>query len=213
MSNTIKTIKEHLARARSYFHRHDLERALFSTLQGLGGIIKAGPNLTGRTEVDSLLRELIGLYSRADEIREFYPNGLTFTKGKERPLYKALQHVLKKLEAARLHKDLEEIRARKLRIDKLLAYGRKLLEVGKVKDAESAFQEAESLYVDEHSLFRLMGEAFYKAGQHKLATKYLRRAMKTEPDSKKPVELAIAAYKADGNVPVAAKLEAQLKAM
>jgi len=213
MSTVIRTTKEHLARAKSYYHRHDLERSLFSMLKGLGALVKAGPHLTGRTEVDGLLRELVGLYARTDEFRKDFPKGIAFVKGKERALYMALQQVLKKLEEARKQKDYEEILARKLRIDKLLSYGKKLLAVGKVKDAESAFQELESLYTDEHSVFRLIGQALHEAQQYKLAVKYLRRAMKAQPDSKKPVELAIAAYKADGNIPVAAKLEAQLQNM
>lgn len=210
MSN-VKTARDTLARAKAYFTRHDTERALESTVAALRIIVSGKANGPGRQEVDGMVREIVTLLNRTEEILAHYPKGIGYRKDIEKPLFGAYSKILKEMKEAAERKSHEEILTRKQKIDKNLNFGKKLLQAGKLKDAQELFDEAVTLYVDEHILFRLMGQACMEAKQAKMALRYLKKAMKVDPDNHLCTELTVQAYKDSGNIPAAAKLEAQLK--
>lgn len=211
MSNAIKHTREHLARAKAYFTRHETERALLATVSALK--IMASENITGpgKLETDNALHEVVTLLNRTEELRTHFPNGITYRKGIEKPLYAVYSNILKEIQGTTHTQTYEEILARKQKIDKNLNYGKKLLQAGRIKDAQELFDEVTSLYEDEHTVFRLMGKACLEVKQTKTALRYLKKAMKVDPFPAIAIDLAILAYKAEGNMSMAAKLEAQRK--
>ncbi len=203
--------KEHLARAKAYFQRHEVLRSMEETAAALEEMAR-GVSAADRLHLEPALRELFQLLNRTEELRSAFPKGIGYRPGVEQPLHSAFCALIRRIQAAKDRESYEETLARKQKLDKLLGYGKKLLEAGKVQDADSAFQEATALYVDEHSLFRIMGEASMNAGQARMAARYLKRAFKIENQSAEIGALLVRALEQSGNIPAARKLEAELTA-
>ncbi|MFV0348537.1 MAG: hypothetical protein ACK5JO_08110 [Halodesulfovibrio sp.] len=205
-----KQAKEHLARAKAYFQRHDVMRTLEAVVNALQ-IMQKGISGPDKVAADSGLREMIGLLNRTEEISTRFPKGVPFKPGIERQLYTLFNQVLQSIRMAQERESYTQTLERKQKLDRLLNYGRKLLEAGKVQDAEGAFQEAVECYVDEHAMFRMMGEACLAVKQPRMAAKYLKQAVKVDKDRTRAGQLLVRALEESGNIPAARKLEAELK--
>lgn len=214
MGNEARAVKEHLARAKGYFHRHDVMRALASTAAAVQTLLKA-PTVVGadRMAVDNAFHEITGMLNRTEEVTANLPQGLVYRKGAEKAFLLSLAKLVQLLKEAEEKESYEETLARKLKIDRNLSYGRRLLEAGKINDARDAFDEAAGLYVDEESLFRLMGQACIDNSQGRLALRYLKQAEKVDPEKRSVISLLIDACKLEGNIPLVKQLEARLKGM
>lgn len=204
-----RAAKTHMARAKAYFQRHEVLRAVEEIAAAL--FVVQGGSVTGpdKLAVESALREMVALLNRTDELKACFPKGIAYKPGFEKPLHNALVQMVRLVRQAQERETYTQTLERKQKLDKLLSYGRKLLEAGKVQDADGAFQEAADLYVDEHSLFRLMGEACLAARQPRMASKYLKRAVKVERNPKLSATLLVRSLEESGNIPAARKLEAE----
>lgn len=187
----MKEAFENLARAKGYYHRHDILRTMASFAQALKQ--GASGQLFGADKMrfNGQVTEIVQLLNRTDEIRSALPEGLQYESGGEKKLFMTVVTRLKKLqeEAARLTE--KEIEARKLNIDKLFLRGNKQLQANNPKDALESFKEAASLYVDEHVLFTLIGTRLLDAGLHKPALGYLSKAVEVD-DGNENAHLALA---------------------
>lgn len=204
-----KAAKENLARAKAYFQRHEVLRCIEAVVLALQAV-QGGVTGTDKLAVDSALREIMTLLSRTEEVRHYFPKGLAFQPGTEKPLLRALSQMLERIRAAQLRESYTQTLERKQKLDKLLGYGKKLLEAGKVADADGAFAEAVECYVDEHVLFRMIGEACLAAKQPRMAAKYLKRGVKVDPLPKRTGALLVRALEESGNIPAARKLQADM---
>lgn len=187
----MKEAFENLARAKGYYHRHDILRTMATFAQALKQ--GASGQLFGADKMrfTGQVTEIVQLLNRTDEIRNALPDGLQYESGGEKRLFMAVVTCLKKLqeEAARITE--KEIEERKLNIDKLLIRGTKQLQSDNAKEALELFQEATSLYVDEHVLFTIIGTRLLDAGLHKPALDYLTKAVELD-DGNENAHLALA---------------------
>ncbi len=206
MSEEIKEIRTNLARAKGYFHRHDVQRALAATALALGTWVKSGAPRLYKNELYGALREMLGLLNRTDEVTTVLEKGLVWEPGQERGLLMQFAEVLRAIQELDMDDDHRRILARKQQLDKLFKHGCLLLADNKVQEADKAFQEAMLHYEDEDSIFRLMGQRMLDAGEPALALRYLKRAIKASPN-RDVVEMAIDAYKRSGKHGAAIKLE------
>ncbi|MFV0421977.1 tetratricopeptide repeat protein [Oleidesulfovibrio sp.] len=206
MSNNAKVIKENLARAKSYFNRHDVQRAVAATATAVQAWVKGGEPSLGKVELQGALREVVSLLSRADEVSAELGGPLVWQPGQEKVLLVQLANVLRALQHQDLGEDHRKILERKLKLDKLFNYGCRLLENHKVKEADEAFQEAMTHHKDEDVIFRMMGERMMAASQPAMALRYLKRSLKAAPE-RSVVEMTIDAYKRSGNHGSAVKLQ------
>jgi tetratricopeptide (TPR) repeat protein len=191
MSASGKDVMAELARAKGHFHRHDVPRTLISTATALKTLL--GSQIVGRdkAQVSATLMEMVQNLNRSDEILRYHPEGVEYAKGGEKRLLVTLVDVLKRLREDAARESLEETRERKLKMDRLLIRGQKLLDGGKVGEAEECFQEAVELYVDEHKLFYFIARKLVDADQPRPALKYLKRALQLLPDDEQ-AHLALA---------------------
>lgn len=210
MQSDSRQAKEHLARAKAYFQRHEVLRSLEALTAALRAV-QDGVSGVDKVAVDSAMREVMQMLSRAEEVLVYFPKGIPFRPGSEKALYAALSKVMERIRLAKEQESYLETLERKQKLDKLLNYGRKLLEAGKVQDAEGAFQEALECYVDEHILFRMIGEACLAVKQPRMAARYLKRGVKVDKDPKLVGTLLVRALEESGNIPAARKMEAELK--
>lgn len=185
--------REFLARAKAYFHRHDVPRALAATAAGAQGVVEGG--IAGRdlTELQGALREMVQLLSRDEEVlaraTAIAPRGLTYEKGAEKQLLAMLTSILRVMRDEQEQETYEQAIARKQQLDKLLLHGKRLLEQKKVAQADAVFTEAVNFYRNEHRLFLLMGQAMLEAGEPKRALRHLRKAMETGTDAEQVGQL------------------------
>lgn len=205
-----KTIMEELARARNYFHRHEVLRALISMATAVKSTATA--QLVGRDKstVENGLQEVLQLLNRTTEVQEHCPSpdGLVLEKGKYKALFQNLMAVIKVVRDEATKETQEQTRNRKLELDSQLGRGYKFLDAGSPAEADKAFQEAIKNYVDEHKLFYMIGSKLLQKGHPRPALKYLLKGLEVDPE---PMPLVVAAAQAYSQLNEHAKAESLLK--
>ncbi len=196
MSSDFKNIMEEIARGKGHFHHHDVNRALVSLALAMKSAASAQIFGRQKMELDMAVQEILQLLNRTEEVQQFLPEGIPFVKGGYKKLLGLLAALLKRIKEEASKESLEAIRERKLKIDNLLIRGQKLLEKKHLPDAEAAFQEAASLYVDEHKLFYVIGNKLMQAGAPQQALTYFRKGMEVDPDAESAFISAARAYEA-----------------
>lgn len=204
-----KPIMEELARARNYFHRHEVLRSLVSLATAVKAAAQA--QLVGRDKslVENGMIEVVQMLNRTEEVKKFCPapEGLTQNRGKLKTLFTELMTIINKVREEASKESLEQTRNRKLELDNQLVRGFKFLEGGNLKEADLAFQEAVKNYVDEHKLFHMIGAKLLQAGFARPALKYLLKGLEVDPD---PLPLVVVTAQAYASLDEPAKAESLL---
>ncbi|MEZ0574802.1 tetratricopeptide repeat protein [Halodesulfovibrio aestuarii] len=211
MKDDSKAAKEHIARAKAYFQRHDILRTTASVIASLRLVLAGKVTGIDRITVDSALKEVLHNMNRVTEVKKMFPRGILYAKGHEKTVHDSLVKLFLELKKIQDSESYNEQRNRKLTLDKALNRGRRYLSSGKLQDATEAFEEAKALYVDEHSMFRMIGEWCLACKQPKMAMKYLKKAVAVDPDTRKAKRILLDAVVATGDKVGAAKLKAQLQ--
>ncbi|KAF1076493.1 lipopolysaccharide assembly protein LapB [Halodesulfovibrio sp. MK-HDV] len=211
MKDDSKAAKEHIARAKAYFQRHDVLRATASVIASLRLVLAGKVTGVDRITVDSALKEVLHNMNRVTEIKKRFPRGIMYAKGHEKLVHDSLVKLFLELKKAEESESYKQQLNRKMTLDKALNRGRRYLSGGKLQDATEAFEEAKALYVDEHSMFRMIGEWCLACKQPKLAVKYLKKAVSVDPDTRKAKRILLDAVVGTGDKVGAAKLKAQLQ--
>ncbi|MGE4298378.1 MAG: tetratricopeptide repeat protein [Desulfovibrionaceae bacterium] len=207
MKQPFMEFKEHVARARAYYQRlargydsSELLRSLVSLASGLK--LLAGGAIVGREkmEADSLVQELLQHLNRVEGVQRFVEGGLVYEKGGAKKLLLTMVDAIKRIKADMETETMEQMRDRKLAIDRCLIRGGKLLASGKVAEAEASFQEAVGSYVDEHLLFRLIAEQYMQVGLAKPALRYLDQGLAACPDDPRLYVVGAEAHESLGDL-------------
>ncbi|OBQ54836.1 tetratricopeptide repeat protein [Halodesulfovibrio spirochaetisodalis] len=212
MKDDSKVAKEHLARAKAYFQRHDILRATASVIATLRLVLAGKVTGIDRITVDTALKEVLHNMNRVTEVEKMFPRGIQYVKGHEKLVHDSLVKLFLELKKAQDSESYTQQLTRKLTLDKALSRGRRYLAGGSLNDATEAFEEAKSLYVDEHSMFRMIGEWCMECKQPKMAVRYLKKAVSVDPDKQKAKRMLFKAVDATGDKVGAAKIKAQLQA-
>lgn len=190
-----KPIMEELARARNYFHRHEILRSMISLATAVKST--ATSQLLGRDKslVENALQEIVQLLNRTEEVQKYSknPDGLVLERGKFKALFLNLMHIIKTMRDEAAKETEEQTRKRKLELDSNLGRGQKFLDAGNLGEADNAFQEALKCYVDEHKLFYMIGSKLLQAGHPRPALKYLLKGLEVDPE---PLPLVLTAAQA-----------------
>ncbi len=183
----VKQINEHLARAKGYFHRHDVVRCLLSLISATKALVEA-PQVVGRDKqaMQMAMAELAQLLGRTEEAAEHMPGGYDYTRGQEKPFLRDTVTFYKSLDAAAKREQELQTQARKLQMDRLLLRAGKSLEAGKLGDAMQHYDEAVSLYEDEHIIFTMIARALLGSdakGSTEAALPWSKRAVQADPNN------------------------------
>lgn len=211
MKDDSKAAKEHIARAKAYFQRHDVLRTTASIIASLRLVLAGKVTGLDRITVDSAVKEVLHNLNRVSEVKKMFPRGIMYAKGHEKLVHDSLVKLFLELKKAQDSESYSEQLTRKISLDKALNRGRRFLSGGSLQDATEAFEEAKSLYVDEHSMFRMIGEWCIECKQPKMAIRYLKKAVAVDPDTAKAKRALLDAVVATGDKVGAAKLKAQLQ--
>lgn len=183
MPPTGKSIREDLARAKAAYAKNEELRTLQLLATGLKNFVAVKLPATERTQAEGLLRENFANISKLPRVRKYAPNGIPYLKGQEAKLCAVLLPLVKKIEEDIGRETLEATRERKLRLDRAIIQGNKLLAAGNLLEAQRNYRAAAEDYVDEKGLFPLLASRLIDAGQHKASLEYIKRGMEEAPEN------------------------------
>jgi predicted Zn-dependent protease len=176
----IRQIRENLGRVRTSFQRNETRRALAFFISGLHGI----GNNASPPEVRGDIREAVQLLARDEQVKALLPGGqnTSYTPGQEKALLELVTQIHDMLVEAEGKESHEEALARKIKIDHAYNAGKKLMEQGKVSEADASFAEAVQSYKDEHRLFCMIAGLLVDAEEVVRAGPYLKKGLEVLPN-------------------------------
>ena len=177
-SMNIRQIRENLGRVRTSFQRNETIRALTCFIAGLSGI----GNNAAPTDIRGDIREALQFLVRDEQIKALLPGGqYSYTPGQEHEMLVFFTQIHDLLKEAAETENHEDALARKIKIDSAYNTGKKLMEYGKVSEADAYFAEAVQSYKDEHRLFYMIASLLVDAGEVVRAGPYLKKGLEVLP--------------------------------
>ena len=182
----IRQIRENLGRVRTSFQRNEMVRAVncfVAGLQGFGGS-------TPPTDVRGDIREALQFLIRDGQVKALLPDGqCVYVPGQEKELLALFTKVHDQLKEAAETENRETALVRKIKLDQAYNAGKKLLEQGKVSEADASFAEAVLAYKDEHRLFYMVASLLVEAKEVVRAGPYLKKGLEALPGDPELMEL------------------------
>ncbi|WP_432738221.1 tetratricopeptide repeat protein [Maridesulfovibrio sp. FT414] len=181
-----KTIKENIARAKSYGQRKDYLRCLHALSLSLDDLAES--QVFGREKfeigilVDEVIRQLLGM----EELQKVLPRTLKYTKGQEKKLAALLLKIHNTIKDAFEKAAVEKIRKQKNQIDKYVLTGQKFLAEKNVKEAKKYFRKITDAFPEERGLLQDVGSRLVKSGFPADGVEYLERAITLTPGDSRP---------------------------
>ena len=152
-------------------------------LQELGG--SAPP-----TDIRGDIREALQFLVRDQQVKALLPSGqCNYTPGQEKELLALFTKIHDQLKEAAETEDHESALARKIKLDQSYNAGKKLLEQGKISEADANFAEAVLAYKDEHRLFHMIAGLLVDANEVVRAGPYLKKGLEALPGDPELMEL------------------------
>lgn len=198
MKDKVKTIMQHLARAKAYTNKKETLNALLATAAAM----KATVQLNGLPEkakeiLDKSIWDVVQGLNTTKEVLKAHPTGICPKKGDwigsltlMAPLIKSMVERKKRAEAAAA----EMKRDRLNKLDTHLVRGHRLLEAGNLGEAIRAYEGAKQFYEDEHKMFFVIGNQLLSTKHPKHAIPYLKKAMEVDPEGEDAYMAAGKAY-------------------
>ena len=185
-SMNIRQIRENLGRVRTSFQHNEIVRALQCFVAGLQELGGSAPP----TDIRGDIREALQLLIRDKQVKALLPGGQCgYTPGQEKALLALFAKIHDQLKEAVETEDHESALARKIKLDQAYNAGKKLLEQGKVSEADASFGEAVRAYRDEHRLFFMIASLLVDAKEVVRAGPYLKKGLEALPGDPELMEL------------------------
>ena len=182
----IRQIRENLGRVRTSFQRNEMLRALYCFVEGLRGLGGNAPPMDIRGDI----REALQLLVRDEQVKALLPDGqCNYTPGQEKELHALFTKIHDQLKEAAETEGRESALPRKIKLDQAYNAGKKLLEQGKVSEADASFAEAVLAYKDEHRLFYMIANLLIDAKEAVRAGPYLKKGLEALPGDPDLMEL------------------------
>ncbi len=185
----MSNIVDNLSRVRLYYMRADLPRALNFLITGMHACVKANMKVPPATK--TLLRDAVNTLGQDKELVVYLGKEISYSSGNEKAQLLIFETARNSMLGIKSVETKDEMRARKMRIDKAYNLGLKYLAANKVSEADHAFGEAINDYKDETQLYVLIGKALCNAGQYVRAMPYVKKAFELLPNSDDVKELVL----------------------
>ncbi|NDV22807.1 M48 family metallopeptidase [Desulfovibrio sp. JC022] len=189
-----KSIKENIARAKSYGQRKDYMRCLHALSLSLDEL--ASSQVFGREkfEIGILIDEVFRQLMAMEELKRVLPRGLKYVKGQEKKLAALLMKIHDTIKNALEKAAVEKVRKQKNQIDKFVLAGQKFLMEKNVKEAKKYFRKITEAFPDERGLLQDVGGRLVKTGFPSDGVEYLERAIEKNPSDSRPYISLLSAY-------------------
>ena len=200
MSASAKTVKEFIARAKSYIQRNDYLRTLKALCQALE--LLHGSQIFGRErfEVNVVLDEVLRDLSGMKQIKRVFPQGIQYQKGQEKVLWRTLKRMHDKLQAAIEKVQMEKIRGQKMELDEMLIKAQEFLVKKEPLEARKLFRKASEMFPDEKNLPVDIGNRLMMAGLFMEALEYFKRGQEVDASDPRPYQFSMLCYEAVGEL-------------
>jgi predicted Zn-dependent protease len=174
----IRQIRENFGRVRTSFQRNEMLRALNCFVAGLQGLGGSAPP----TDIRGDIREALQYLVRDEQVKALLPEGQHgYTPGQEKELLALFTTIRDQIKTAAETEDYESALARKIKLDQAYNAGKKLLEQGRVSEADASYAEAVLAYRDEHRLFYMIASLLVDAREVVRAGPYLKKGLDALP--------------------------------
>lgn len=189
-----KSIKENIARAKSYGQRKDYMRCLHALSLSLDEL--ASSQVFGREKIeigiliDEVFRQLMGM----EELERVLPRSLKYVKGQEKKLAAVLMKIHDTIKNALEKAAVEKVRKQKNKIDKFVLAGQKFLMEKDVKEAKKYFRKITEAFPEERGLLQDVGSRLVKSGFPTEGVEYLERSIVKIPSDSRPYISLLTAY-------------------
>lgn len=193
-----KSIKENIARAKSYGQRKDYMRCLHALSLSLDEL--ASSQVFGREKIeigiliDEVFRQLMGM----EELERVLPRSLKYVKGQEKKLAAVLMKIHDTIKNALEKAAVEKVRKQKNQIDKFVLVGQKFLMEKDVKEAKKYFRKITEAFPEERGLLQDVGSRLVKSGFPSEGVEYLERSIVKIPSDSRPYISLLTAYEMMG---------------
>ena len=181
----IRAIRENFGRVRTNYQRNDMIRALSCFIAGVQECGSPPP-----ADLRGELREALQTLLRDDQVKSLLPGGqCNYAPGQEKELIALFTKIHDRIKEAADAEDHDSALARKIKIDQAFNIGKKLLEQGKVSEADASFAESVQAYKNEHRLFCMIARLLVDAGEVVRAGPYLKKGLDAQPGDPELMEL------------------------
>ncbi len=180
-----KIVSENLGKIKAHQFKLKATELLPFYVKALREICKSTAPLS--TTLRTPLREATAIIAKDNAIETIAKKKLSYNPGNEKELLEIAERCHNFFSKAATIEKKEDAQKRKLRMDKALGIGKKLLAQGKFSEADQAFQEAVKCYKNEHKLFIIITKALCDANQFKRATTYFKKAKEILPANDKDI--------------------------
>ena len=189
-----KSIKENIARAKSYGQRKDYMRCLHALSLSLDEL--ASSQVFGREkfEIGILIDEVFRQLMAMEELKRVLPRGMKYVKGQEKKLAAMLMKIHDTIKNALEKAAVEKVRKQKNQIDKFVLAGQKFLMEKNVKEAKKYFRKITEAFPAERGLLQDVGGRLVKSGFPADGVEYLERAIEKNPSDSRPYISLLLAY-------------------
>lgn len=198
---TAKTVKENIARAKTYAGRGDYLRCLNALSKALEQLITSKIFGREKFECEILLDEVLREVSGMDALKKVFPGGLRFKRGEERKLYNTVKKLRDKLKEVMERARIQRLRQEKMAIDELLLKAQELLEKQEPMEARKLFRKVSEKYgQSEPGIYADIGTRMMMGGLFAEAIEYFERGKEVYPKDSRPYTGLINCYEGMGEV-------------
>jgi len=174
---TAKDIREDIARARAYAKKSDYLKTLSYLAAAIRGILTSQIFGTEKFEIYSHLDEALRDLNKMTMIKRLFPQGLKYTRGKERSFYQILVRLHKKLEEATEKARLTKERKRLTVLDVNLVKAAGLVKAGNQLEARKLYRKISEFFQDIEGIDSDIGNRLAQFGMFAEAVEYLNKAL------------------------------------
>ncbi len=181
-----KNIIDNLGRVKTYHYKNEGTKALNSLIIALRSLVKQGQV---PTVLRGQVREATSYIGSDKNIQKHSKTPIAYSPGKEKELLANLEKIYETIEGVAGTETKEQAKERKLQLDKFYNLGLKLLNAGKISEADQSFHEALKYYRNEKKIYTMIAKALCNAKEFVRASDYLKKAYQISPDAEDVREL------------------------
>ena len=191
-----KEIREDIARARAYAKKSDYLKTLWCLAAAIKGIVTSQVFGSEKFEIYSHLDEALRDLNKMGMIKRLFPQGLRYTRGKERAFYQTLMRLHKKLQEATEKARLTKQRKRLSVLDDNLIKAEALIKADNPLEARKLYRKISEYFQDIEGIDSDIGNRLAMFGLHAEAVEYLNKALQDRATDARAHNALILCYEA-----------------
>lgn len=188
--------KENLGRAKAFLNKQEVLKGVASACEGLKIFLRTKLYGTEKIELEYQIAEIIHMIKTHPHLSPYLPSDFAYHKGSEKQLYnslvEAIQNMAQTLQQEREESEEEDPEALKRR---LLERMQQSLQSNDRMKASQQLKKIVQEYGGSPGIYSEVADSFYRAGQHKEAIQFARKALDRDPKDMTAYRVAVNAFR------------------